>query len=229
MRSIVALILVVAGIALIFWGAKPLWSEASLLRIEHQKIDSVLSDLLGLRTTRDELLQAYNSISKNDLDKLNRIVPPTPDSSGLLVYLEKTTADRGIRLRRAEFEKESVNQQKKIQTTSLNYNVLPISFTVSSSYDSFKSFLSALERSARVMDVTDISFTVSKTNFFEFTIKSKTYYSKIQSAINDLQGLRNVAIDTSFFNDPQFIELDTAPVPLPSVTGEGRANPFLPF
>ena len=228
MKSIAALILAVAGIALIFWAAKPLWGEASALRVEHNNVDSVLSDLINLRTTRDELLQAYNSINKGDLEKLGKIVPPTPDSAGLLVYLEKTTADRGIRLRRAEFEKEPTNQLKTIQATTLNYNVLPISFTVSSAYDSFKSFLSALERSARVMDVTDISFTVSKTNLFEFTIKSKTYYSKETAAIKELQGLKNISIDTSFFNDLQFAELDTAPIAIPT-TGEGRVNPFLPF
>ena len=78
------------------------------------------------------------------------------------------------------------------------------------------------------MDVTDISFTVSKTNLFEFTIKTKTYYSKEQTAIKELQGLKNISIDTSFFNDPQFVELDTAPIAIPT-TGEGRINPFLPF
>lgn len=228
MRLIIALVLVLAGIALIFFGAKPLWAEASALRIEHQKINSTLSNLISLRTTRDDLLQAYNSVKKIDLDKLHKIVPSTPDNASLLVYLEKTSSDRGIRLRQAEFEKEPISQQKTIQATSLNYNVLPISFTVSASYDSFKSFLSALERSARVMDVTDISFNVSKTNLFEFTIKTKTYYSKGQPAIKDLQGLKNISIDTSFFGDPQFVELDTAPVPIPT-TGEGRVNPFLPF
>ena len=228
MKSIVALILVVAGFALIFWAANPLWSETGALRVEHDKIDSILTDLINLRTTRDDLLQAYNSINKSDLDKLDRIIPLTPDSAGLLVYLEKTTSDRGIRLRRAEFEKEPTNQQKAIKASVLNYNVLPISFTISSGYDSFKSFLSALERSARVMDVTDISFTVSKANLFEFTVKAKTYYSKEQSVIKDLQGLKDITIDTSFFNDSQFAELDTAPVVPPS-TGEGRINPFLPF
>lgn len=228
MKLIVALVLVLAGIALIFWGAKPLWAEASALRVEQKKVDSVLSDLISLRTTRDDLLQAYNSVKKSDLDKLYKIVPATSDNSGLLVYLEKTSSDRGIRLRRAGFEKEPTTGQKTIQATSLNYNVLPISFTVSAAYDSFKSFLSALERSARVMDVTDISFTVSKTNLFEFTIKAKTYYSKGQPVIKDLQGLKNISIDTSFFGDPQFVELDTAPIPIPT-TGEGRVNPFLPF
>ena|SRR3989344_1416351 len=228
MKLILALILAIAGIVLIFWAAKPLWIEASAFRVENKKIDSVLSDLISLRTTRDELLQAYNSISKTDLDKLDRIVPVTPDSAGLLVYLEKTASDRGIRLRRAEFEKDSSNQQKTIQANTLNYNILPISFTVSSSYGSFKSFLSAIERSARVMDITDISFTVSKTDLFEFTIKAKTYYSKELPAIKELQGLKNISIDTSFFEDPQFAELDTAPALSPS-TGEGRLNPFLPF
>lgn len=228
MKLIVALILILAGIALIFFGAKPIWYEASALRIEHQKIDSTLSNLISLRTTRDNLLQAYNSVKKIDLDKLYKIVPSTSDNSGLLVYLEKTSSDRGIRLRRAEFEKEPATQQKTIQANTLNYNVLPISFTVSASYDSFKSFISALERSARVMDVKDISFAVSKTNFFEFTIKAKTYYTKGQPAIKELQGLKNISIDTSFFDDPQFVELDTAPIAIPT-TGEGRVNPFLPF
>lgn len=228
MRNIIASILVLAGIALILWAAKPLWGETGLLRAESKNVDETLSNLRSLQSKREELLQTYNSLSKNDLEKLDKIIPKTTDSAGLLVYLEKTTAERGIRLRRAEFEKEPVSQQKTIHSNNLNFKVLPLSFVVSSSYDSFKSFLSALERSARVMDIMDISFNVSKTNFFEFTIKAKTYYSKEQPAITNLDAIKNIKIDTSFFVDPQFLELDTAPIPVPT-TGEGRANPFLPF
>lgn len=228
MKNIIASILVLAGIALIIWAAKPLWVESGSLRAENKTISGTLSNLRSLQSKRDELLQTYNSISKNDLEKMDKIIPRTTDSAGLLVYLEKITTERGIRLRRAEFEKEPVSQQKTIQTNNLNFKVLPLAFTISSSYDSFKSFLGAIERSARVLDIMDISFNVSKTNLFEFTIKAKTYYSKEQPVITSLDVIKDIKIDTSFFADQQFLELDT-PAVLPPTTGEGRINPFLPI
>ena len=228
MRSIIAFLLVFAGIALIFWAGKPLWEEISTLRVEKSNIEKTLSELRNLESARDNLLSTYNSISNDDLEKLDQILPSTTDTGGVLISLEKMTQDTGIRLRRAEFKTDQKNDVKAIQASNSMFNTLDLSLVVSSNYDSFKSFLGALERSSRVVDVTNISFSVEQTNLYEFIIQADAYFGKITSQVENLRDIAGITIDTSFFSDPRFLELELAPTP--SVNeNKGRVNPFAPI
>src|SRR3989344_1643428 len=230
MRSIISILLFLGGIALIFWAAKPLWEEISVLRVERGGIYNTLSELRSLQETRDNLLSTYNSISKSDLDKLNQVMPQETDTGGILVSLEKIAQDRGVRLRKVEFR---INQDDKnvktIQASNSMFNTIDLSLVVSAGYDSFKSFLNALEKSSRVMDVTDMSFSVGKTDLYEFTVQANAYYSKGEKKISNLRDIEGVKIDTSFFADPRFVELETAPAPSTTDIKKGRTNPFVPI
>ena len=228
MRSIISMLLFLGGIALIFWVAKPLWEEISILRIERGGVYNTFSELRSLQETRDNLLSTYNSISKSDLEKLNQVMPQGTDTGGILVSLEKIAQDRSVRLRRAEFKIDQDNGTKAIQASNSMFNTIDLSFVVSAGYESFKSFLNALEKNSRVIDVTNISFSVGKTNLYEFIVQADAYYGKGDKKIINLRNINVVKIDTSFFADPRFIELETAPSPSTEIK-KGRTNPFVPI
>ena len=230
MRSIISILLFLGCIALIFWAAKPLLKEISTLRVERGGIYNTLSELRSLQETRDNLLSTYNSISKSDIDKLNQVMPQVTDTGGILVSLEKISQDRGVRLRKAEFKTDQDNKNvKTIQASNSMFNTIDLSLIVSASYDSFKSFLNALEKNSRVIDVTDISFSVGQTNLYEFIVQADAYYGKGEKKISNLRDIEGVKIDTSFFADPRFMELETAPSPSTTNTNKGRTNPFVPI
>lgn len=180
MKIIITIVLFAAAIVLIFWAARPLWSDIQGLRAEQAAVSDALARLSDLRGLRDELLKTYNSVPKSKLDRLNDFLPPKPDSGNILVMLEKLTRDRGIRLRRAEFAKDLGQQSSQgvIKRNDAPYGQIVYNFTVSSSYESFRSFLEALEKNLRIVDVTDITFTGGAANLFEFTLKAKSYYQK---------------------------------------------------
>ena len=48
------------------------------------------------------------------------------------------------------------------------------------------------------------------------------------SPLDLVKRLKKVKIDTSFFNDPQFLDLESAPRPSLSGIQKGKANPFTP-
>lgn len=228
MRSILSIFLFLAGIALIFWAGKPLWEEISVLRTERGSIANTLSELRNLEEKRNNLLSSYNSISKSDLEKLNQIFPKNSDNGRILVSLEKISQDRGIKLKKAEFKTDNQNDIKAIQAANLTFNTIDLSFIISASYDSFKSFLDALERNLRIIDVTNISFSTGETNLYEFIIQADAYYDKKESKATSFREIGGITIDTSFFSDPRFLGLESIPAPSTDIK-KGRTNPFLPI
>ena len=181
MKTIITIILLAAALALIFWVARPIWSDIQSLRAEQAAVSDALARLTDLQGLRYELLKTYNSVPTSKLDRLSDFLPPKPQSGNILVMLEKLTRDRGIRLRRAEFTKDLGQQQASpgvIKRNEAPYSQIVYNFTVSSSYESFRSFLAALEKNLRIVDVTDITFTGGAANLFEFTLRAKSYYQK---------------------------------------------------
>ena len=172
MKTILSAIMFLGGVALIFWGGKPLWKEISVLKVERASIESTISELRSLQETRDNLLSSYNSIPSSDLEILDQMLPKNSDTGGILVSLEKMVQERGIRLKRAEFKTGDEGSQKEIQLANSTHNTINLSLVVSSTYESFKSFLNALEINSRVTDINKISFTTAQTNLYEFTIES---------------------------------------------------------
>ena len=183
MKSLFTIIFLLAAVGLIIWIAFPLWTEIQKLRGESAEVSQTLAKLKDLQALRDGLLETYKTIPQSKLGMLEELLPQKPDSGRLLVALENITKERGIRLRRIEFSKADSAQAAALQGQILKkeaerHNSLPYSFTVSATYESFRSLLSALEKNLRVIDVTDISFTGGQSSLFEFTLKAKSYYQK---------------------------------------------------
>lgn len=184
MKTILTIILLLASAGLVFFVARPVWSNVASLRAEQAAVSDALARLKDLQGLRDNLLKTYNSIPRSKIDRLYDLLPPKPDSGNILVMLEKLTRDRNIRLRRVEFIKEanltaqSAGAGKIINKDAPKFNTISYSFTVSASYESFRSLLSAMEKNLRIIDVTDISFAGGASNLFEFTLKAKSYYQR---------------------------------------------------
>jgi len=144
--------------------------------------------------------------------------------------------ERGVRLRKIEFESAdgssknpNVQSQTITQKDQSPVNTIGYSFTFSGSYEVFKSILAALEKSLRLADITDIAFLSGDNNSFEFTIRAKSYYQKEKIITPDgtVEALKKITIDTSFFSDPQFLDLQESPTPSLENIEKGRSNPFL--
>lgn len=184
MKTIFTVILLAASVAIVIWAARPLWDEVRSLQAERSAVEDALARLQDLQNLRDELLKTYNAIPRSKLERLGELLPSKPDSGNILVTLEKLTRDRGMRLRRVEFAKEEQGVAaaqaagRIVRKEETKANTVFYTFTISASYEAFRSFLAALEKNLRVVDVTDISFAGGSANLFEFTLKAKSYYQK---------------------------------------------------
>lgn len=244
MRIIFTILLILASLALIFLVARSLWGEIALLRNENAALSEAISKLRELRSLRDDLLATYNSIPRGSLLRLQEFLPERTESGSLLIALERMAKERGLRLRRIEFLKDQLpggraaapSQAARIaKRPEAPANVLNFNLTVSASYEAFKSYLLALEKNLRLTDVLDISFAGGAGNVFEFAIRAKSYYQKESLPVSKegptlelVDKLKKITIDTSFFGDPAFRNLESQPKLLIDGLTKGRPSPFTP-
>lgn len=147
-------------------------------------------ELDELIQNRDSLIETINTISKQDLDRINASLPEGPRSSDFLVLLENLSSAHGLILKRldlASFTQPAAastqNPQPKPSGIIISAPLgdktkdFPIHFSVNGSYKAFKEFLVDVEKNLRLIDIQEISFSsTGKGDNIEFVIKAKTYY-----------------------------------------------------
>jgi Tfp pilus assembly protein PilO len=96
-----------------------------------------------------EKLQNY----QESLQKIDFAIPDSPSLPEFFNFLQKLSAASGLSLK--NISSSPLAKEDKIQE-------LKISLTLSGNYQDFKNFLSSLEKSARLIEINEISFSSSK-------------------------------------------------------------------
>ena len=176
-RAIFSIVLILAAVGVSIVWTRPLWQEARLTAADKAEFQSTLLRFQELRKTRDELLNKYNSLSKDDLLRLESLMPSRPDSGFLLTTLEALSKKNGVLLKRIDI-REQAEKAAALNQAALPFELLPFEITISGSYESFRSFLGDLERSRRLVEVKEVSFTAGGANSYEVAIKAATFWQK---------------------------------------------------
>lgn len=160
--------------------ARPVWDDISVLRAESSAIADNLAQLKEVEALRDQLLNTYNAISKDDLARLNEFLPGKPNTEDVLVSMENLTRARGIQLKSINF---SVSQDNALQnpaaaTLSTASSAVTYNFAVSASYEAFRSLIDAFEKNARLTDVSEVMFSSGEKDVYSFSLKARSYYQK---------------------------------------------------
>lgn len=196
-RLLIAVIFLAAALILGFGYVRPEWRDFQALGSQIGEIEEISREFDELIANRDQLLDKVNTISKEDLARLDRMLPSGPHASDFLTAIEAITIEGGVALRRIDLASpeaakteappvrpgaspqlqprpaSALAPTRELRETS----VLPFSVQVSGSYPAFKNFLAGMERNMRLIDVEDISFNSGgKAEIIDFSVKAKTYY-----------------------------------------------------
>lgn len=144
----------------------PKYQELGLLeektKIRKAELQSKEEYLTSLQATSEEL-KKY----QNELSIVNSALPSDPDLPALFDFLQKTASQNGLIFK--EMKPPSVNTTKEPKEILLTLQM-------TGSYSSLKTFLASLGKSARIIEVESVSFTVpEKTALLTFDITIKVY------------------------------------------------------
>jgi len=170
-KNATALLLLVLAIGIYFTFTSGRIDELKAIRAVNAEYDQAIENSAKLIKVRDEVLKAYNNLSNEDKDRLNKIVPNNVDNVRLIIDVKDDIAARhGLSL-------------KNIKTSSpvagaagSKYGTVTLSFGVTSSYEKFVAFLKDLESSLRIMDVSRLTVATNEFGTYDFTVELKTYW-----------------------------------------------------
>lgn len=176
-------LVILAGAAMVFLlFTQPQLDKIKELQSKQAAVESSLTELRELGMVRDTLLTQYNTLHPADLERLRSIVPSSADSGLLIAELERFSKDNEVTLANIDIMDSgaSVSSGGSVrrageQNLETSFQTLPISFQVSGSYASFRTFLDRLEKHIRIIDVEQISFQGGEGDSYNFILKAKSY------------------------------------------------------
>lgn len=199
MRLIFSISFIVISVALFFGITDKLYADIRNLNTEVATYNTALSNSTDLQKTRDNLIDVYKNVKKEDKDNLEHFLPSTIGNIELILEIEKIANLYGMPIKNIMFETKSLEQgivnkdnivvAEKDPASLLPYGVFPMEFVIDGRYDTFVSFLKDLEHNLRLVDVKSISFSVPPaaapgvvslvpSNVYSFTLKIEIYWLK---------------------------------------------------
>lgn len=182
MKFLTPLIFIVAGLGIFFGYIDPMYQGTiKPLQMQIDQYNSVLASSKVLLAKRDSLNAKYTAIDPNDIAKLEKMLPDTIDNIRLVIDLNSIAQRYGMSISNLNLtgaDSSSVQQGSTISSGGNKYGSVTIGFTVTTTYDTFLSFLKDLEQSLRILDVTGISFSSTPTGLYSFSLTIKTYWLK---------------------------------------------------
>jgi len=178
-RLLTPLILIIVAVGVFFMFTNPLLTRIDGLKAEIASYDEALVNANKLAEMRDVLSKKKNDIRPEDLDSIEKMVPDTIDNVRLILDLQKIGQDKGLDLRNIRItSKGSRSAKDAIGPESTKYDSVAMGFSVTASYDRFRTLMTAIERSLRLMDVTTISFTAGDKDEYDYNVEIRTYWLK---------------------------------------------------
>ncbi len=191
MGNLVSLILIITSIGLFFGYTDPLYTRAEtdasgpgikVLRSQVAEYNSAMEKAEELRKVRDGLAKKYNAFTDDQKNQLQKILPDNIDNIRLIIEINDKIAQAfGMNIRnfRTDAGATESSDKKQVGKDASQYGILTLSFSTTATYDKFLDFLSALESSLRILDVSSIQFSAgSETGVYDYAVTLKTYWLK---------------------------------------------------
>ena len=186
MRFITPIILIVVSFALVLWYIIPGYSTIQSLRVQQSQYDQVITRVNADVQKQSDLLNAYNGLDKDNLARLEKLLPDASDNVGALVDLSDVVSSYGVQMTNIQAEgatgagaaagNSNVSSVQSSSSVGTNpYHTLNLSFSVTMPYQQFLSLLGSLESNLYLTDVSSIQFTAAAKDPYTYSLKLALY------------------------------------------------------
>lgn len=192
-KIIFAIVILLASIIAAWQYVFPLYGEIKTLKTGISQKQETIQSLNVFAQKLETLKQQYAENEKL-IERLYKILPAAKGTAEFLNNADYLSFQSGMILGAINFSEQA--QESKIVASSVSEgrqgaapqgtaaavapDVILTDLSATGTYESFKSFLSGLEKNLRLTDVQSISFTGKgeNANLFEFKISAKIYYKE---------------------------------------------------
>lgn len=147
--SIILILLMIFG--LVFWLIMPEFNRLAEMKKQIQSAGDDQESLVKYYNKIDSLADEIEKY-KEEASYIRSAIPKEADIESLVSFTQKISFENGVMIKTMQIGKPQQNDKNKdLYQTDFNLEV-------SGSYFAFKNFLSRLERSARFIEIKNISF-----------------------------------------------------------------------
>ena len=190
MKNIISLILIAAAVW-IFWSyTDPIYKETKGLKEIRTDYKTKLAQANEFRQKHENLAAEYQSFSETDITRLSRLVPDTVATVRLVMDVSDIAAKQNLLIKNIKISEPAKETGAdltpgaiRLGATDQDFNSIDLNFSVTGSYERFVAFLQDLERSLRILDVTEIKFAATDSakgdsDSYDFNLGLRSYWLK---------------------------------------------------
>jgi len=187
MNILTPLILIIISIGTFFAYIDPNYrgqnlanGEKSVQQLQKEESDfqTALTRSSEIRAKRQQLQDKKGSFDLGDLAKLEKLLPDNIDNIKLIIDITNIATKHNLELKGAKLETGVKTDSNKLGAVDMKYGTVGISFSVTASYAKFQDFIADLEKSLRLVEITDLAVNGNTTGLYDFSIGLKTYWLK---------------------------------------------------
>lgn len=179
-KGIVSLLLIVGAGVIFFTQTKNYFPEIKAVRGQISIYNKTIETIISVKSSIDKLLGEYNSISQENIDKINKMIPSGSDQMKLVVQIEDMMKSRGLILKsidaKESIKSSSVKSKEEVLAMG-ELSRLSLSVKAQGSYSAFHSFLIEAERSLRLIDIESVKINaVADKEVYDFSVEAVSYW-----------------------------------------------------
>jgi len=168
MRTFLPIFMLIVAIGGFFLFTDKHYQTVKDLRVQVASYNVALDNAKALQAKRDELVGQYNAFPEANIEKLKKLLPDNVDNIRLIIEIEAIARNYGMQLKNVKYDdtksKDSATafaapSSSDLAAQSKDYGAITLGFSTQGSYENFLKFLSDLEKSLRIVDVSSIAFT----------------------------------------------------------------------
>jgi Tfp pilus assembly protein PilO len=182
MKSILSITVIAICVGMYFMYIKPLTVEIKTKIAEKSEYTKVLTRVKQIKEKREAVLADYNSISPDEIDRLNKIIPEKVEAVPMLNNLSAIGERYGVLIKDFKVAETDPASHDVTGASSIGgHKTTAITIHLTGSYEQFLNFLEDVEYSLSLIDVTSLNIipgALSKTGqagLMEFALEANTY------------------------------------------------------
>jgi hypothetical protein len=173
------ILLLGVAVGLLFMYSLPQYEILKTKQAEKAAYESALDQGAEILALKEDLRIQYDSFSQDDRLKLQKILPDEADTIGAILETDDIAAENGVVITSVDDTPPSTNSRSEVRVRN-DVSRSHATYEMSSDYQSFVNFLTELERSLRITDLSSLSFGVSDreagSSLIDFTLDTNTYW-----------------------------------------------------
>ncbi len=181
-KNVTALILIVIALGTYFTVTKSVITDAKAIKDTNDQYATAIKKSDQLIKDRDEVMRRYNSISQEDRDRLDKIIPAGVDNIRLMIDMNAMAVKDGVALK--SIGASAISTDVNTDSGQSNNNAGPtlskikISMGVTATYKQLIGFIKDLESNLRIMDISRLSLRANDTGVYDLSMDVITYWLK---------------------------------------------------